>query len=510
MKGNTLSTSVLSDMAKSEKAAEKRLLDTLAELGGRRVADDDIVFEGTKLVLPKTMTPRAAIKFLTKHIEQEEEVTAFSRTFNYRPWDGAHAMQAALKKMFGTTGIAQATFSFFGKNPPKLITIDVGVDQQAQVPWGLIEFPPLNAMITTGQTNHPEFGLLFALTVEAPRKWRAHIEGLFKAIEAELKENSIYKGKALNGAQMPQFIDPYSVDRSKVVYTEDVEQQLEANVWGVLRYSDVQRKAGLPLKRAVLLKGPYGTGKSLAAALTGQEAVANGWTFIQCRPGKDNLAEVMQTALLYQPAVVFYEDVDTIAQSGDPDKVSQLLDMFDGITAKGTELIVVMTTNHAELIHKGMVRPGRLDAVISIEALDRRGVEDLIKATVPNDLLGLGLDFDLIGKAMEGFLPAFIKEAIDRAVRYAIVRTAGQPGELVTDDFVNAALGLRPQLELMEGATEGKTPDSLQVAMSKTIEAAATDAVQGQVITRDGQTPYGWLLPREQVQHSDNVKVKKN
>lgn len=497
----------LQDMAKSEKASEKRLLDTLAELGGKQTADDDIVYEGTKLVLPRTMTPRSAIKFLTKHIEQEEEITAFQRTFNYRPWDGAHAMQSALKKMFGTTGIAQATFSLFGKNPPKLITIDVGVGQQIQVPWGAIEFPPLNGMIHTGQSQHPEYGLLFQIVVEAPRKWRSHIEGLFKAIENELKENSIYRGKAFNGAEMPQFIDPFAIDRSKVVYTEDVERQLEANIWGVLRHTDVQRKAGLPLKRAVLLKGPYGTGKSLAAGITGQEAVSNGWTFIQCRPGKDDLSQVMQTALLYQPAVVFYEDVDTIAQSGDPDKVSQLLDMFDGITVKGTELIVVMTTNHAELIHKGMVRPGRLDAVISIDALDRRGVEDLIKATVPHHLLGLGLDYDLIGKSMEGFLPAFIKEAIDRAVRYAIVRTSGEPAELVTDDFVDAALGLRPQLELMEGATEGKTPDSLQQAMSKVVTAASQDGVTGTVLTRDGVSAYGWMVPRDQVENGKDVKV---
>lgn len=498
-----------SNTAKQEQASEKRLLATLAELGGKRVTDDDIVFEGTKIVLPNTMTPRSAIKFLTQHIEQQEEVTQFSRVMNYRPWDGAHAMQSALKKVFGTTGIAKATYSFFGKNPPQVITIDVGVNQQAQVPWGQIEFPILNATLYLGQSNHPEFGPLFSLTVECPRKFGGHVEGLFKAIENELREHSIYRGKSFNGATMPQFIDPYSVNRKKVVYNDDVERQLEANIWGVLRHTEVQRKAGLPLKRAVLLSGPYGTGKSMAAALTGQVAVENGWTFVQCRPGKDNLAEVMQTALLYQPAVVFYEDVDTIAQGGDPDQVSQLLDLFDGITAKGTELIVVMTTNHAELIHKGMVRPGRLDAVIKIEALNHQGVENLIKATVPQYLMGEELDYELIGKAMEGFLPAFIKEAIDRAVRYNIARTNGQPEKLTTDDFVDAALGLRPQLDLMNGAGEGTRPDSLTVAMTNVAKEAATQAVTGVVLTDSRKNPQLWAVSQEDVPGSEKVIAKK-
>lgn len=481
------STSSTSDArGREERLAERHLLDTLAELGGKQVSDDDVIFEGKQIRLPATMTERSAIKFLQKRIEQKEEVTQFSRQFKYRPWDGAYCMNAALKKNFGTTGIAQATMSFFGKNPPKLIAIETGVNKTEQVPWGNIEFPPLDATLTLGSARDPELGLLFVLVVECARKHSAQVEGLFKLVEAELREHSIYKGKALNGAEQPQFIDPYAVDRTKVVYTEDVTMQLNANIWSLLRHTEAQKAAGLPLKRSVLLSGPYGTGKSLAAMLTAQEAVENGWTFLQCRPGKDDLGQVMQTALLYQPAVVFYEDVDTIAQSGDPDKVSTLLDMFDGITAKGTELVCVMTTNHAELIHKGMVRPGRLDAVITIDALDGPGKEALIKASVPVNLLSDQIDYQEIDAAMEGFLPAFIKEAITRAVRYAIARTNGAPDILVTQDFVEAAKGLRGQLELMNGNKEGFLPDTLETAMKNLVSGAHKETLSTALIERGG------------------------
>jgi transitional endoplasmic reticulum ATPase len=455
-------------------------------LGGKQVSDDDVVFEGKQIKLPATMTERSAIKFLQKRIEQKEEITSFSHKFKNRPWDGAYCMNAALKKNFGTTGIAQATFSLFGKNPPKLIAIETAVGKTEQVPWGVIEFPPLEAMLSLGAMMDPELGLLFVLNVECARKYAAQVEGLFKLVENELREHSIYKGKALNGAENPSFIDPYAVDRTKVVYTEEVTMQLNANIWSLLRHTDAQKRAGLPLKRSVLLSGPYGTGKSLAAMLTAQEAVENGWTFIQCRPGKDDLGQVMQTALLYQPAVVFYEDVDTIAQSGDPDKVSSLLDLFDGITAKGTELVCVMTTNHAELIHKGMVRPGRLDAVITIDALDGPGKEALIKASVPANLLSESIDYALIDQAMDGFLPAFIKEAITRAVRYAIARTDGDPDVLVTQDFVEAAKGLRGQLDLMNGNSEGFLPDSLEVAMKNLVQGAHKETLNTALIERGG------------------------
>jgi ATP-dependent 26S proteasome regulatory subunit len=149
--------------------------------------------------------------------------------------------------------------------------------------------------------------------------------------------------------------------------------------------------------------------------------------------------------------------------------VTVLLDLFDGITAKGTELMIVLTTNHPEKIHKGMVRPGRLDAVIHIGALDTVGIGVMIEAVVPANMLG-DIDVEPIGVAMEGFMPAFVKEGIDRAMRYAIARTGGIPEVLTTEDFVRAGEGLRPQLAMMEEASEGVTPDSIDAVIVRRFE----------------------------------------
>lgn len=453
---------------------QKQLLHTLAELGGRQTADDDLVFEGKRFVIPEVMDLDDAIVYLDRHRQQAQEHHLFTKIFRYRPWDGAAALQTGLKKVFGTVGHGIRTPGFFSSRPPEMRNINVSPDETISVPWGRIEVPifGLDGWLELSATNDPEWGPLFVLNAYVPKKFRHQVDGIFKVVEEELRTNSIYKGRAITGATDAEFVDLSGVDPSKVIYAEDVAVQLEANVWSLLRHSTTMRELGLPLKRAVLLEGPYGTGKTLGAFLTAKVAVENGWTFIYCRPAKDDLGEVMATARLYQPAVVFFEDVDTLASSGEADQVTRLLDLFDGITAKGTELMVVMTTNHPERIHKGMVRPGRLDAVIHIGALDDAGVEQMVRALVPDDLLARNIVWDEVGKAMSGYLPAFVKEAVDRAMRYAVARANGKPRTITGPDIVQAAEGLRPQLALMEGAGEGVNPDSLSLAVSKIVQEA--------------------------------------
>lgn len=111
---------------------------------------------------------------------------------------------------------------------------------------------------------------------------------------------------------------------------------------------------------------------------------------------------MLRTARLYQPAVVFIEDIDYRANNGESDAVTELLEAFDGITSKGGELQIVMTTNHLDRIHKGMLRPGRLDAVVHIGALDRNGVERLCRVVIDESHLDKEVDFDAVWEGDAG------------------------------------------------------------------------------------------------------------
>ena len=456
---------------------QRRALEVLAELGGGIFqAEDDIVQEGKRIIIPEGMTMRSAADYLYARIEADQEQTTFVRDFKFRPYDGAVCTWHALKRAFGMVGL-HGSQGFFGPNPPAMIDVPVGPYESEQVPWGVFSIPILpNSTITPTHYTDEEMGELFRLVIEGPRKYRAQAEGLFALVQDELEQRSIYRGKAFDGQETPEFLDLSGVTPEKVIYSEETVLQLEANVWSVLRYRDKLKSQGISLKRSALFHGPYGTGKTLGGFLTAQIAIEHDWTFLYARPGRDDVNQVLQTARLYQPACVFFEDLDTVAnpETASADGATRLLDRFDGITSKGTELMIVLTTNHPDRIHKGMLRPGRLDSVIEIGPLDEQATARLIQANSPEGVLAEDIDWGAVFIAAEKFLPAYVKEVADRAYRYALSRSEGETQGILlnTDDLVNAAHGLRPQLEMMEGAQEQTPKDALGAAFTETVKSA--------------------------------------
>ena len=143
-----------------------------------------------------------------------------------------------------------------------------------------------------------------------------------------------------------------------------------------------------------------------------------------------------------------------------------------------TDLVVVLTTNHPEELHKGMMRPGRLDSIVEIGALDGHGIERLIRSVIDEKRLAKDIDFAPIVDACEDYMPAFVKEAADRAVRYALARSEGNIGNYVisTEDLVFAAGGLRSQFNRMQDAPEHSNSETLAGSLQTLMEAGAKKA----------------------------------
>lgn len=473
-KGEQVASTRTNGQQTEDEKVKEALLNTLSDLGGMVVGDDDVRWEGTGFIFPASMHGDwdGVIRFAHDQREQAKEQFAFDRTFRYRPYDGAHAFEQAMRRMWGTSGIGKAIETMFGKIPPAYITVNVSATETKQIPWGRVSFSPLEADFYVGATQDREYGMVSHLRVSAPRKFRKHIEAFFMLVEQELKEHSIYRGKAFTGAEEPVFLDLSGTDPDKVIYSPDVMVQLETNMWSVIRYTENLRKYDQKIKRAVLLEGPYGTGKSLAGELTAKEAVENGWTFIQARPGKDNLEEVLGTAQLYAPSVVWYEDIDAVAHGDNFTPISALLESLDGISNKGVQILAGFTTNFVDRIHRAVLRPGRLDAVIHIGMPTDDVYERLVRTQLPEELRG-DIDYAKVAESFRGYVPAFATEAIARAMRYRMSRNGGVPDVIETEDLVNAANGLRAQLDLQNKAGEG--------AKMPTIDAAMTELVTGKV-----------------------------
>ena len=455
----------------------QKALEALARLGGALTTEDDVVFDGTRFVIPlQIKSLRQAAKELAKRADAEEEITSMSATFPYRPWDMAAAVTKAIRIAFGfSSGVTIQTF--FGKILPEFRTIPVGVNETMQVPWGAITMPGLgdNTMHLADMADR-ELGPVGYISWEIAQKHRNVANGFFALVRKILDEESIYRGHAIDGAPMPNYFDTKGVDPADVVYTSEVMRQLEANVWSPIRHAEQLKALGQPGKRSVLFEGPYGTGKTLGAALTAQVAVENGWTFLICRPGVDDLHRTLQTARMYQPSVVFFEDLDTVGGGdNDKDQVTRILDSFDGMQTKDLNMLLVLTTNHADKIHKGMIRPGRLDAVIHIGAMERDGVERLTKRVI-GTALAEDVDFDAVFASMQGYMPAFVREALDRAVRYSVARNNGTLSRIDTEDLVLAAHGLRDQLALMEGASDAANRPTIEGIVHNTVRGVIDGA----------------------------------
>lgn len=454
----------------------------MASTKGQIITGEEVEFhEGKKISLPRGMTYERAFSILTRLKEEAETLTQFDRTFLYRPDDGAHATYHCMRARWGMA-LGKITETFFGTRPAESRTIQVAYGKTMQVPWGRVEVPHLEGLeFFILEDDHTEYGKVFKLYARGPKKHKAEVEALFDDVQEFLQTKSIYRGQALIGANSLEFLN-LDIDMSKIVFSDKVMEELGGMVWSSLRYSEAMRREGLSLKRAVLLHGPYGTGKTSTGIITAKEAVQAGWTFLSAKPGRDKVERVLQTARLYEPAVVFIEDIDTQSSDGEADQVTRLLDAFDGITSKGGELMIVLTTNHLDRIHKGMLRPGRLDAIVEIAGLDRGGCERLIKAVVPEGRLSADVDFDAVYASMDGFLPAFIRETINRAITFAVARIKGEGSYIIdTPDLIHAAQSLHPQLEALTGAGEGVKKPTLD----KALQGAVLDAM-AQVQTFDG------------------------
>lgn len=168
----------------------------------------------------------------------------------------------------------------------------------------------------------------------------------------------------------------------------------------------------------------------------------------------------MINARKYQPALVFYEDIDQEATGARDGRLNQILNEMDGVLSKNNEVIVVMSSNNVQRVERGMLRPGRLDLVTEIGKWDGPAILKHLRHAIRPDL-GMRLADDIeqhlpaIAAAAQDYPPAFIVEGVTKSKLYAISRNGHQDVLTVNGEDVRLALlELRPQYELMQSRQE--------------------------------------------------------
>ena len=413
-----------------------------------------------EITIPVDMDLTALLDWVTRRIVDENQKVVIDHTIDCMPMEGAHALATALSNRYGWTSLTPKK-SWWGDDPPRVVSLRTGVGESVGVPWGLMVIPGVNGYLET-QIGQRQGTPVLRITGEVQRKNEPEFRAIIHEAERLLATSSIYRGNALRMQFInpsdatsvedfqPEFMDLSTVDEDQLVFPEHVEAMINASVFGPIENTEACRRNGIPLKRGNLLAGPYGCGKTLTAKVLAKKCARNGWTFLLI-PNVDQLAQAVEFARRYQPCVIFSEDIDqALTGSRRDSKVNEILNVIDGIESKDTEIMVVLTTNHVERINAAMLRPGRLDAVIPVEPPDARAAIRLVEKYT-GDLLRMHdlEDLEAVGERLAGQIPAVIREVCERSKLTAIART-GDATEIYPADLLVAAEGMKQQMRLLQ------------------------------------------------------------
>lgn len=452
--------------------------------------DVDIAHEGTKIVLPASPGPmplREAIKALERKAEDEETELAVHEVIDAFPEDALVALNAAMREKYGWAS-PTPKMSFFGPIPPTLLTVKTGYHpkESIQVPYGLFTLPGVENPVETVRHNTPN-GAVLVIVGTVRKREASVVKELAELARQILRERSIYKGKAirlkfdedgdLDIDEAPEFLDTDSIRPEELILNQVELEQVQSALWTPIQHTDACIKHGIPLNRGVLLEGIYGTGKTMTANVTSRVCVDNGWTYILLDDVR-GLKDALLFAQRYAPAVVFAEDADRAVAVRDQ-RGNDILNTIDGVLTKNSKVITVLTTNHVERLDKAMLRPGRLDAVISIKAPEGPAVEKLIRL-YGRDLVGQIEDLTEVGEYLAGNIPATIREVVERS---KLTMIANGRDHVTQEDLLISARGMKYHLELLsEPAAEVSIEQQLGDALGKLV--ASRSGIDGDEVDR--------------------------
>jgi len=425
--------------------------------------------QGKKLIVPEGVELSIAVKALQLKQEEEEEFNAVSWDFEYGVAEGMVAFLRTLEKQFGFVS-ARPTPTFFGNRPPQFLGIETAPGHQESVPFGRLNVPGINGWLEPTY-NIKKGKVVFKIHGEIKGKHRVKADVIIEAVRRECKDNSIYKGQAIEtsfpeiedlnslGDTFPTFAKLNKIDLDDIIFSKVVSDKIMVSLFMPIMHSERCRKHEVPLKRGILLEGPYGVGKTLTAAATAALCKENNWTFIYLKD-VTKLAQAYSFAEQYQPAVIFAEDIDQIVKNKDPehrdDEINNVLNALDGIDSKGIEVITVLTTNNVQNLTKAMLRPGRLDTVVSVRPPDADAAQQLVRL-FGGDLIAADEDLSSVGDILKGEIPALIREVVERSKLAAMRREQEDENlRIVAEDIKVTAEGMKDHMNLLKK----KDPDN--------------------------------------------------
>uniref|UniRef100_A0A383W775 Cell division cycle protein 48 n=1 Tax=Tetradesmus obliquus TaxID=3088 RepID=A0A383W775_TETOB len=247
-----------------------------------------------------------------------------------------------------------------------------------------------------------------------------------------------------------------------------------------LRHPQLFKTIGVKPPKGILLYGPPGSGKTLIARAVANETgatfyIINGPEIMSKLAGESesNLRKVFVEAEKNAPAIIFIDEIDSIAPKRDKTQgeverriVSQLLTLMDGLKSRA-HVIVIAATNRPNTIDAALRRFGRFDREIDIGVPDETGRLEVMRIHTKNMKLDDEVDLEAIGKDTHGYvgadLAALCTEAALQCIREKMDVIDLEDDEIdaevlnsmsVTQDHFKTALGMSNPSALRETVVE--------------------------------------------------------
>lgn len=426
--------------------------------------------DGLQIIVPPGMSKAAAAEELMRQHDADMKEASYTRGFpGYYYKDVAVAVRKAIENTFGWLDSVKTPGGFFSPDAPPVlldVTVSVNEDGSAVTEKGFFGRAAVSAW-GYGSYVETDTSSPFSAGVKAKARkmHEPQIQLFFSEVERVLREESIFKGRAVT----IEYRDGDGDDdmENEGIHMEFLHLRTNPNIvlnentqaiFDVLVEADLRGSS----KRIYLLTGSYGNGKTETCLSLGKRAMERGYAFFYVK-SPERVAEILVAAKRYLPAVVFLEDVDQIASGERSDAINEILNTLDGTELKGCNIKILFTTNHPDKLNTALRRPGRIDHVIKFENPNTKSRLEIIRRLLGNEPGFDALDLEECESQLPQAEGAFIAEICKRAAQYG--RAAGG---LTADIFKTTSDSMAGHIELMreEVRTESKVEDAVKTLLS--------------------------------------------
>jgi cell division protease FtsH len=232
---------------------------------------------------------------------------------------------------------------------------------------------------------------------------------------------------------------------------EEAKEELQ-EVVTFLKQPERFTAVGARIPKGVLLVGPPGTGKTLLAkAIAGEAGVPffsiSGSEFVEMfvGVGASRVRDLFKKAKENAPCLIFIDEIDAVGRQrgagiggGNDEReqtLNQLLTEMDGFEGN-TGIIIIAATNRPDVLDAALLRPGRFDRQVIVDAPDMKGRIGILDVHARNKKLSPEVSIEAIARRTPGFTGADLANLLNEAA----ILTARRRKEAITMLEINDAV----------------------------------------------------------------------